>query len=88
MIAPARIDGAGDGSAVSIAGEILTLMVPRAFAPGAPFRGAVLLPDGELSIEGRTVNSRKTPDGTFEVRVRLVNLRREDRLRLAGTPTT
>ncbi len=88
MIGAVRVEGGGEGQALSVAGEVITLTLPRAFAPGAPFRGAVLLEEREIALEGRTVGSRKTPDGTFEVRVRLVNLRREDRLRLAGGPPT
>lgn len=87
-IGPARIEGGGEGLALAMAGEIITLSLPRAFAPGAPFRGAVVLDDREITLEGRTVGSRKTPSGAFEVRVRLVNLRREDRLRLAAPVPT
>ena len=86
MIGALRVEGAGDGSALHMAGEVITLRLARAFAPGAPLRGVVALDGLEIAIEGRTVGSRKTSDGTFEVRVRLVNLRREDRERLS-TPS-
>jgi hypothetical protein len=85
-VGAARIDGGGEGRALTMAGEIITLSLPRAFAPGAPFRGTVVVPEREIAIEGRTVGSKKTADGAFEVRVRLVNLRREDRLRLSTPP--
>jgi hypothetical protein len=88
MIGVVRMDAGGDGQAVSMAGEIITLQLPRAFAPGAPFRGAVILAEREIALEGRTVGSRKTADGTFEVRVRVVNMVKDDRLRLtAGSPS-
>ncbi len=59
-------------------GNLLTLLSPRAFAPGAPIRFAIL-GEVERSFEGRTIASKRVEDGRFEVRMRFVNLRRPDR---------
>ena len=66
-------------------GASLTLRSPRAFAPGSPIRFS-LTDDGEAesrSFEGRTIGSKRVDDTHFEVRLRLVNLRREHRELLA-----
>ncbi len=81
MIGPARIEAA-DGSAVSFDGEFLVARVSRPFAPGTPIRGSLTIGELEIQIEGRATGSKRMPDGTFEIRARLINLRREDRLRL------
>ena len=78
MIGVVRVDG-GEGRALSFVGEVMTLTLARAYAPGQPMRCTVVIGDREMALDGRSVGSRKTPDGAFEVRVRLVNLRREDR---------
>lgn len=83
MIGPARIEGA-EGNAISFEGEFLLAVVSRAFAPGTPLKGTIKLADGEIPIEGRATSSKRTPEGTFEVRARLINLRREIRERLVA----
>ena len=64
------------GEAVAYDGQVLTIRIPRAFAPGQPL--VVKFPDSgaPIRIEGRSVGSRKVDDG-FEVRLRLVSPRRE-----------
>jgi hypothetical protein len=81
MIGPCRIESA-DGHAVSFVGETFVAVVSRAFAPGTPFRGVVTIEGVDLAIEGRANGSKRTPEGTFEVRARLINLRKADRERL------
>lgn len=83
MIGPARIQGA-DGEAASFDGEFLVALLSRAFAPGTPLTGTLTLEGGEIAIEGRATGSRRQPDGRFEVRARLINLRREVRERLVA----
>jgi len=85
MIAvPARFEAGFEGETLAFAGEILELCLPRAFAPGAPVRFDLALPEiGEpLALAGRTIGSKRREDGRFHVRVRLTNLRREARLSL------
>lgn len=87
MIGTARIgDLAGD--ALAFAGEALTLTLTRAFAPGAPIRVRLVIDGADFTVEARAIGSKRRDDGTFEVRVRLVNLSREDRLRLEATNAT
>jgi hypothetical protein len=81
MIGPATIEGAV-GQAMSFEGELLVARLSRAFAPGTPVKGTITLPDGDIPIEGRAIGSKRTTDGTFEVRARVINLRRETRERL------
>lgn len=72
-------DNGEDGEAKSLDGNILTLLSPRAFAPGSPIRFAVLKDEAERWFEGRTLGCKRVDDGRFEVRMRFVNLRRVDR---------
>ncbi len=61
---------------LEVTGERVLLRSPRAFAPGAPIRFERL--GEEVSLEGRSLGSRRDGDG-FLVRCRLVSLRREQR---------
>ncbi len=82
---PITLARGGDGSAESVDGEVLTCVVSRAFAPGAPVDFTVRIGAGELTLGGKSLGSRRRDDGRFDVRFRLVNLRREDREALAAT---
>jgi hypothetical protein len=73
-----RLATGEEGEAIAIDGNLLTLLSPRAFAPGAPIQFSTL-GEAERSFEGRTIGSKRVEDGRFEVRMRFVNLRREDR---------
>ena len=68
-----------EAEATAIDGNLLTLLSPRAFAPGAPIRFSTVDFEVERSLEGRTLGSKRVDAGHFEVRMRFVNLRREDR---------
>jgi hypothetical protein len=86
------------GEAVRFEAEVLHLILPRAFAPGAPLPLRAVLGDrgagdpgagdsgvGEpLELAGKTLGSKRREDGRFDVRARLVSLRRTDRERLAS----
>ncbi|MCZ7687520.1 MAG: hypothetical protein M5U28_55795 [Sandaracinaceae bacterium] len=61
---------------------MLHLVLPRAFAPGAPLALTLELEDGALELTGKTIGSKRREDGRFDVRARLISLRREDRARL------
>lgn len=73
-----RLATGEEGEATAIDGNLLTFLSPRAFAPGAPIHFSTL-GEAERSLEGRTIGSKRVEDGRFEVRMRFVNLRREDR---------
>jgi hypothetical protein len=91
-----RIAAGAEGEALELSGETMKLVIDRAFAPGAPMSFELevspeLAPElargpKNIALEARTIGSKRQPDGRFEVRVRLINLRREDRLWLAGKP--
>jgi hypothetical protein len=75
MSVAATLPGGEAASAESWDGAVLVLASPRAFAPGAPVRVAL----GTLGFEGKSLGSKKRDDGRFVVRLRAVNLRREQR---------
>jgi hypothetical protein len=81
---PVELPGGEVGEVIAWDGATLVLRSPRAFAPGAPLRAVLRLPDGPCEVELKSGGSRR-PDGAaaFEVRGRAVNLRRETRARLA-----
>ena len=81
MSAIARVEGAV-GDAVGFAREVVALTLPRAFAPGTPVRGSITIDGVAIAIDGRVLGSKRREDGAYDVRARLVSLRREDRLRL------
>jgi hypothetical protein len=77
----ARIDDV-TGEAIGFAREIVSLALPRAFAPGTPVRGSIAIDGVEIAIDARVLASKRRDDGRHDVRARLVSLRRDDRLRL------
>lgn len=72
--------GGEEGAWVRFAGEVLEVLSPQPFAPGAPIPVEV---DG-TPLQGKSLGSKRQPDGRFHVRMRLVNLRREHRAMLAA----
>jgi hypothetical protein len=84
MSAELELPSGERGEALKLEGEVLHVVLPRAFAPGAPFRMRVLLADGPVDVDGKTIGSKRREDGRFDVRARLVSLRRTDRERLAA----
>ncbi len=79
-----EVNQGGKGEALSLEGELLHLVIDRAYAPGAPISMSVALADETLSLQGRTIASKRRPDGSFDVRLRLVNFTRDARARLAN----
>jgi len=78
-----RLDSGEEAEARAFDGTLLTLWSPRAFAPGAPIRFTAATEGEARHFEGRTIGSKRVDDAGFEVRLRFVNLRREDRELLA-----
>ncbi|UJR80722.1 hypothetical protein [Sandaracinus amylolyticus] len=72
----------GQGDALAFAGEVLHVAIDRAYAPGAPVSITLARDEGTLSLSGKTIGSKRREDGRFDVRVRLVSLRRDDRATL------
>jgi hypothetical protein len=73
------LDSGEDAEARNFDGVVLTVVSPRAFAPGAPIRFSTAAGGDPRSFEGRTIGSKRV-----DVRLRLVNLRRADRELLVG----
>lgn len=74
-----RLETGEEGTAIRLDGHVLVLVSPRAFAPGSPIRFSVVAENENRKLEGRTIGSKRMDAGPFEVRLRLVNLRRVDR---------
>jgi hypothetical protein len=72
----------GDARAVAFAGEVLELICDRAHPPGRPLALTVVLPDAALALNGKTIGSKRRPDGHFDVRLRMSSVRREQRAAL------
>lgn len=68
----------GEGVLLGYQKNVVELLSPAPYAPGAPATFQV----EDLSLEGRSLGSKRQPDGRFVVRFRLITLRREDRARL------
>lgn len=77
-----RLDTGDSAEGRAFDGEFFTLLGPRAYAPGSPIRFAALFDKGVCPLEGRALRSKRIDDGRFEVRLRLISLRREARERL------
>jgi hypothetical protein len=80
-----RLDSGEEAEARTFDGALLTLLSPRAFAPGAPIRFTAATEGEARHFEGRALGSKRVDEGQFEVRMRFVNLRREDRELLEQT---
>ncbi|MBZ0117893.1 MAG: hypothetical protein K8H88_12900 [Sandaracinaceae bacterium] len=68
----------GEGEATSFDGDVLVTILPRAYAPGSPCELRV----EDLTLTGKTLGAKRRADGRFDVRVRLISVRREARERL------
>lgn len=86
---PARLEGVFSddvaAAAVGFAGLVLHVVAGKAYPPGRPL-SLVLDADGNpLALAGRCIGSKRRPEGSYDVRVRLTNLTRPARLRLEAT---
>ena len=85
MSAPLRESRKGsEGEVLRLDGEILSVLLDRAYAPGSPVELSAEVGEQILSLRGKTVSVKKQPDGRFALRFRLISLRREERLLLEG----
>jgi len=87
MTVEIELEGGEKAEARTFEGELLTFVSPRAFARGAPIRFAATIGEHRRAFEGRSIASRRVGGDRFEVRMRFVNLRREDRQALRDTIT-
>ena len=80
-----RLESGQDAIGIAFDGNLLKLTSPAAFAPGSPIRFTATGGDGDRNFEGRVLGSKRLQGEQFEVRLRLVNLRRDDRELLLRT---
>ena len=74
--APVRIAGEHDGELLELSGLQLRLRSPKAFPPGQPL--TLQLPP-DVKLEARAIGSKRLDESSFELRVRLINLRKDTR---------
>jgi hypothetical protein len=74
-----RVREGGEGEALRLEGEVLHTVIDRAFAPGAPLGITLAVGDASLALAVKTIGSKRRDDGRFDVRLRLTNVRREER---------
>lgn len=79
------LDSGEEAEALHIEGNVLTLISPRAYAPGSPIRFSASIEGEDKTFEGRTVGSKRRDEDLFQVRLRFVGLRRSDRELLQRT---
>ena len=65
-------------------GGTLQALTSTALAPGQRTEVCVVLSDRSVTAAAKSLGSRRRDDGRFEVRLRLLSLRREDRDALAA----
>lgn len=68
------------GTWEAVSGEVATFHLDKAYAPGAPITIEAALGDG-VTVHAKAINSRKR-EGGFEVKAKLITVRRADRLRI------
>jgi hypothetical protein len=74
---PVKISGEHSGAITGIEGQVVSLSSPKAFPPGQPL--VFTLTESALHLEARTIGSKRLATGDFELRVRLINLRKDTR---------
>jgi hypothetical protein len=79
VIVEIELDRGDKAEIDSLEGNMLTFRSPRAFPPGAPIRFIVMIDEHRRAFEGRSIGATRIEGDLFEVRMRFVNLRRDDR---------
>jgi hypothetical protein len=81
MTVPAKTPTGEALDLVAFDGLLATVHSTRPFAPGQPLMLVVAV-EPEVRADARTIGARRLPEGPFELRVRLVSLKRDERQRL------
>jgi len=79
---PLTLSDGERGHAIAYAGGILHVVCERAHPPGQPLSLTLATPDGELALAGKSARSKRREDGTFDLQLKLVSLRRDQRIAL------
>lgn len=56
---------------------VLWLRCERAYPPGKPLDLILAVDEGEATVSGRCIGSRRQAEGSYQVRMRLTNLTRQ-----------
>jgi len=72
------------GEVLGFDGSQLTFLSSKAFAPGQPIQFAIIGEDLVMDLNGKSQGSKRRADEFFEVRIKVINLRRTDREWLLG----
>ncbi len=65
---------------VTLKNDLMEVIAEQPCAPGTP----ITLELGELSLQAKSRGSKKRDDGRFDLKVRLISLRRDERERLVA----
>ena len=79
MTLPVQIAGAWSGALEKLDGTQLLLRSPKAFPPGQPLELLVDAGTERVALSARAIGSKRRDADWFELRVRLVNLRKDAR---------
>ena len=74
-----RFGEALHGEGVAFEGNLLHAISPVAFAPGRPLEIEADVSGSHFSFRAKSLGSKRRPDERFDVRLRPVNLRREQK---------
>lgn len=79
--------GEASGEALRFEGGVLHVVLDRAFAPGKPTDLQLTLGGDTLSLRGKSLGSKRREDDRFDVRLRMLSLRKGERAALAALAT-
>ena len=79
MTLPVQIAGEHAGAIEQIEGLVLQLRSPKPFPPGQPLVLLISTGGASVRLDARTIGSKRRDDAPFELRVRLINLRKDAR---------
>lgn len=74
--------GEARGEALRFEGEVLHVVLDRAFAPGKPTELTLTVEGEARSLRGKALGSKRREDGRFDVRLRMLSLRKAERAAL------
>jgi hypothetical protein len=79
---PIQLLDGGRALAVAYSSAGLSLICECAYPPGKPLALTAELGGGMLALQGKSGGSRRRADGRYDVTLRLISLRREQREQL------
>jgi hypothetical protein len=74
-----KVSAGEEGEVQGFSDPVLSLSCNKAFSPGRPICFKLLSDQGELTLQGKTIGSKRQLDDRFEIRVKVINLRRAEK---------